>query len=402
MNTRLLVASSTRVLTRYKLRSFFMSLGIIIGVAALVVMRSIGSSAEQDMLAKIERMFSASSMTIMNSGSASRAGIRKPGKMTIEDLDAIGEKLDQVVDWSPSVYGGDREVVYRGRNRSLRIVGKSDRAELVSGRGVIEGEFFSEADVRSASRVALIGHKTAEALFEGEDPLGKQIQIEGSPYRVKGVLEPHGIDPHGMDLDDEVHVPVTTMMRRLLNIEIIGSAKLIISNANAVDSTVDQVADILRARHRLADDELDDFSIYTPTQVQGLVREANRVLTVYLPATAGIALLVAAIVIANIMLISVRERIGEIGLRKAVGATDRQIGGQFLLESLAITTVSGGLGVALGAGILLAIARTVSPELQIATDSVVLGLLAALVVGVLAGYLPARQAALQEPVDALR
>jgi putative ABC transport system permease protein len=205
-----------------------------------------------------------------------------------------------------------------------------------------------------------------------------------------------------MDLDDEVHVPVTTMMRRLLNIEIIGSAKLIISNANAVDSTVDQVADILRARHRLADDELDDFAIYTPTQVQALVREANRVLTVYLPATAGIALLVAAIVIANIMLISVRERIGEIGLRKAVGATDRQIGGQFLLESLAVTTVSGGLGVALGAGILLAIARTVSPELQIATDSVVLGLLAALVVGVLAGYLPARQAALQEPVDALR
>ena len=133
-----------------------------------------------------------------------------------------------------------------------------------------------------------------------------------------------------------------------------------------------------------------------------MVREANRVLTVYLPATAGIALLVAAIVIANIMLISVRERIGEIGLRKAVGATDRQIGGQFLLESLAVTTVSGGLGVALGAGILLAIARTVSPELQIATDSVLLGLLAALVVGVLAGYLPARQAALQEPVDALR
>ncbi|MGB6992507.1 MAG: FtsX-like permease family protein, partial [Thermoanaerobaculia bacterium] len=160
--------------------------------------------------------------------------------------------------------------------------------------------------------------------------------------------------------------------------------------------------DILRARHRLADNELDDFSIYTPTQVQALVREANRVLTVYLPATAGIALLVAAIVIANIMLISVRERIGEIGLRKAVGATDRQIGGQFLLESLAITMVSGGLGVALGAGILLAIARTVSPELQIATDSVLLGLLAALVVGVLAGYLPARQAALQEPVDALR
>jgi len=402
MNTRLLLASSTRVLTRYKLRSFFMSLGIIIGVAALVVMRSIGASAEQDMLAKMERMFSASSMTIINSGSMSRAGIRNPGKMTIEDIDAIGEQLDQVVDWSTSVYSGDREVVYRGRHRSLRVIGKSDRAEFVSGRGVMEGEFFSEADVRSASRVALIGHQTAEALFEGEDPLGKQIQIGGTPYRVKGVLEPHGIDPHGMDLDDEVHIPVTTMMRRLLSIEIISSAKLLISSADAVDGMVDQVADILRARHRLAADEPDDFSIYTPTQVQGLVRKANRVLTIYLPATAGIALLVAAIVIANIMLISVRERIGEIGLRKAVGATNRQIGGQFLLESLVVTMVSGGLGVALGAGVLLIIARTVSPGSQLATDSVLLGLLAALVVGVLAGYLPARQAAIQEPVDALR
>lgn len=402
MNTRLLVASSTRVLTRYKLRSFFMGLGIVGGVAALVVMRSIGASAEQDMLAKIERMFSASSMTIMNSGSASRAGIRSPGKMTIEDLDAIGEQLDQVVDWNPSVFAGDREVVYRGNNRTLRIIGKSERAEHVSGRGVIAGEFFSEADIRSASRVALLGHKTAEALFEGEDPLGKQIQIEGAPYRVKGVLEPHGFDPHGMDLDDEVHVPVTTIMRRLLKVEVITSAKLIIADVDAVDSTVDEVADILRARHRLADQELDDFSIYTPTQVQASVRKANRVLTVYLPATAGIALLVAAIVIANIMLIGVKERTGEIGLRKAVGATARQIGGQFLLESLAVTIVAGGLGVALGACILLVVAQTLNPDLRIATDSVLLGLLAALLVGVLAGYLPARQAALQEPVDALR
>jgi putative ABC transport system permease protein len=402
MNTRLLIASSVRVLTRYKLRSFFMSLGIVIGVAALVVMRSFGSSAEQDMLDKMERMFSASSMTLMNSGGMSRAGVRNPGRMTLEDIEALGEQFDAIVDWSSSVYGADHEVVYQGLNRNLRVIGKSDRAEFVSGRGVMEGEFLTAADIQSASRVALIGHKTAESLFKGEEPLGKLIQISGKPYRVKGILEPHGIDPHGMDLDDEVHVPVTTMMRRLLNVEVITSARLTISSVDAVEGMIDPVADFLRARHRLADSEPDDFTIYTPTQVQSLVKKANRVLTVFLPATAGIALLVAAIVIANIMLIGVRERIGEIGLRKAVGATNRQIGVQFLLESLAIAVLSGGLGVALGAGSLMVVARTTSPETQLSIDSILIGLVAALVVGVLAGYLPARKAAQQEPVEALQ
>jgi putative ABC transport system permease protein len=282
------------------------------------------------------------------------------------------------------------------------IIGGSERAEAVSGRGVTVGEYFSGADVRSAARVALIGSKTAEALFDGEEPVGKRIQIGNSPFRVKGVLEEHGVDPHGMDRDDEVHVPITTLMRRMLDLDTIGSAKLIISSTEEVDNTVEQVAELLRVRHGLADDEPDDFSIFTPTQVQQAVKKANRVLTVYLPATAGVALLVAAIVIANIMLIAVRERIPEIGLRKAVGATDRQIGGQFLLESLAVTVFSGVLGVGIGAGILVAVARMMSRETKVTPDSIVLGLGAALVVGILAGWLPARQAARQEPVDALR
>ena len=402
MNKRLLLAGSVRILTRYKLRSFFMSLGMVIGVAALVVMRSMGSGAEQVMLDKIERMFSASSIFIMNTGGAMRGGLRNPGQLTIDDLEAIDDQLEQVIDWDPGVAIGSREVQYQGRNRSLMIVGHSERAEFVKGRGVIEGEYFSKADVRSASRVALIGTKTAVALFGDQDPVGKQIRIGTSPFRVKGILEPHGVDPHGMDRDDEVHVPITTIMRRLLNVDIIGSAKVIVSSAAEVDETADRIAEILQVRHGLAVDEPDDFSIYTPTQVQKSVKEANRVLTVYLPATAGIALFAAAIVIANIMLIGVRERIAEIGLRKAVGATNRQIGWQFLLESLAVSVISGAIGVGMGAGILMAIARTMNPETRITPDSIILGLVAALVVGILAGFLPARQAALQEPVDALR
>jgi putative ABC transport system permease protein len=379
-----------------------MSLGIVIGVATLVVMRSMGSGAEQEMMSKVEKMFSAGSIMVVNSSGGMRGGQPGLGKLTVDDIEAIGAQLEPVIDWDPSAAINRREVQYQDRNRSLMILGESERAEFVSGRGVSEGKFFSEADVRSAARVALIGTKTANALFSDEDPVGKQIQIGTSPFRVKGVLEPHGMDAHGMDRDDEIHVPITTLMRRMLDLDTIAMAKLIVSRPEDVEETAEQVAEILRLRHRLADDEPDDFSIYTPTEVQQRVREANRVLTVYLPATAGIALLVATIVIANIMLIGVRERIGEIGLRKAVGATSRQISGQFLLESLVVTVISGALGVGLGAGILVVIARTMSPETRITPDSIILGLVAALVVGMLAGYLPARQAAQQEPVEALR
>ena len=392
MNKRLLLAGSVRSITRYKLRTFFMSLGIVIGVAALVIMRSMGASTEKDTLDRFKRVFSGASIFIMNNG----------GALTIEDIEAISAELPSIVDWNPSRADGVHELRYRDRNRSLMIRGQSKRAEFVMDRGVSEGEYFSEEDVSSAARVALLGKKTADALFGGEDPIGKRIQIAGSPYRVKGVLEEAGVGPHGNDRDDTAHIPITTLMRRLLNVDTIGNAKLIVSSIDEVDETADQIAGILQERHALALDEPDDFAIYTPVQVQGMIKEANRVLTVYLPATSGIALLVAGIVIANIMLIGVRERIAEIGLRKAVGATNRQIGGQFLLESLALTAISGALGAGLGAGLLTAFGRTGHAQIAIAPDSIVLGLVAALVIGMLAGFLPARRAALQEPVDALR
>ena len=391
MNTRLLIAGSVRTLTRNKLRTFFMSLGIAIGVAALVIMRSMGAGTEQDMLDKFQKVFSGASIFIMNTG----------GKLTIEDLEAISAELEQVVDWSPRRVE-ILEVRYEDHNRTVAIYGESERAESVIGRSVTEGEYFTEDDVRSSARVALIGSKTAEALFGGENPVGKRIQIDNAPFRVKGVLEDAGIGPHGNDRDDTVHVPITTMMRRMVNVDTIDNAKLIVSSIDVVEDTADEIAGILQERHTLAIDEADDFAIYTPAQVQGLIKEANRVLTVYLPATSGIALLVAGIVIANIMLIGVRERIAEIGLRKAVGATNRQISGQFLLESLAVTAISGAVGAGVGAGLLAAFAQTGHAQIPLAPDSIVLGLVAALVIGMLAGFLPARRAARQEPVDALR
>jgi putative ABC transport system permease protein len=379
-----------------------MGLGIMVGVAALVVTRSIGTGAQQDMLAKIERLFSAGSIWVVNSSAAMHGGVQKLGQLSLEDVAALEDEIEEIIDVSPILSTGGIEVRSALANRTSLVIGTTEREEYVGDRGVVAGEFFTAAEVRSSARVALIGLTAAEALFGADDPVGQQVQIAGAPFRIKGVLERFGADPHGMDRDDEIHIPITTLMRRVVNVDTISRVKVLVSSTEAVEPTVDRIADVLRARHGLSDDTPDDFAMYTPTQVQERVKEANRVVTVYLPATAGIALIVAALVIANIMLISVRERIPEIGLRKAVGATDRQISGQFLLEGLTVTLISAALGTGLAAAVLGALGHMSGGGASMTADSAILGFLAALVVGASAAFFPARQAARQEPVDALR
>jgi putative ABC transport system permease protein len=379
-----------------------MGLGIMVGVAALVVTRSIGTGAQQDMLAKIERLFSAGSIWVVNSSAAMHGGVQKLGQLSLEDVAALEDEIEEIIDVSPILSTGGIEVRSALANRTSLVIGTTEREEYVGDRGVVAGEFFTAAEVRSSARVALIGLTAAEALFGDDDPVGQQVQIAGAPFRIKGVLERFGADPHGMDRDDEIHIPITTLMRRVVNVETISRVKVLVSSTEAVEPNVDRIADVLRARHGLSDDTPDDFAMYTPTQVQERVKEANRVVTVYLPATAGIALIVAALVIANIMLISVRERIPEIGLRKAVGATDRQISGQFLLEGLTVTLISAALGTGLAAAVLGALGHMSGGGASMTADSAILGFLAALVVGASAAFFPARQAARQEPVDALR
>jgi putative ABC transport system permease protein len=379
-----------------------MGLGIVVGVAALVVMRSIGTGAQQDMLAKIERLFSAGSIWVVNSSAAMHGGVQKLGQLSLEDVAALEDEIEEIIDVSPILSTGGIEMRSALANRTSLVIGTTEREEYVGDRGVVAGEFFTAAEVRSSARVALIGLTAAEALFGDDDPVGQQVQIAGAPFRIKGVLERFGADPHGMDRDDEIHIPITTLMRRVVNVDTISRVKVLVSSTEAVEPTVDRIADVLRARHGLSDDTPDDFAMYTPTQVQERVKEANRVVTVYLPATAGIALIVAALVIANIMLISVRERIPEIGLRKAVGATDRQISGQFLLEGLTVTLISAALGTGLAAAVLGALGHMSGGGASMTADSAILGFLAALVVGASAAFFPARQAARQEPVDALQ
>jgi putative ABC transport system permease protein len=402
MNVRALTTASLRSLWRNKLRTLFMSLGVAVGVATLLAARSLGVGSEQALLAKVDRMFGLSSIMVVagNRGAGPRTG--PSTTLKIEDLEAIQDRLEQVKATDPTLTLGGRELKYRDLNREVTLHAHTERAEQVWDRGVVEGRFFTASDLRSAARVALVGTKMAAILSGDESPIGAEILLDSVPFRVVGVLEPMGIDPHGEDRDEDIHVPTSTAMRRLLNIDYIGMAKILVEDPTLVEDTAGEIAEILRQRHAIAEGETDDFTIFTPAFIRQRVGEASRVLKVYVPAAGAVILLVAAIVIASIMLLSVRSRIAEVGLRKALGATERQIEAQFLLEALGVSLLSGLVGLGLGAAAVSVVAGRLGIPTVITAQSVVLGLAAAVAVGALAGIVPARKASRLDPIEALR
>ena len=330
MNPMRLTWHSVRMMNRYKLRTSFMMLGSIIGVAALTLVVSVGQATERKMLKMVAQVFGDSSVIILDRGSQMMGGPRSPGvRLKVDDIEAVAKGLPGIDAWDPQ-QGISTPVRHGEATETAQILGESERSERVWNRRASRGEFFDQAAVTGSARVAVIGQTVANELFKNADPLGADIQIGVVPFRVIGILEPWGTDPHGMDRDNEIVVPITTLMRRLTNVDTISSAKLLVSDAGRTEEMTPEISRILRERHRLSAGQPDDFSILTATEVRQMVGQVQRVLFLYLPLVAAVSLVAGGIVSTSLMLASVNERTAEIGLRRAVGARAEDIRLQFL------------------------------------------------------------------------
>ncbi len=393
-----------RAMARNRGRTFLMMLGTFVGVSALTVLMAVGRGAQREVLQRFDAVFSGSSMFVRAGGGRMRPGAHgaHSSTLTVADVRAIDSAMAEVVLADPMQVAGEREVQYGGRTSRIRIEGHSEAAEVVWNRSVTRGAYFTAADVASAARVALVGEGVVGELFLGRDPIGEQIRIGAVPFQVIGVLAQVGVDPHGQDKDDEIIIPISTLMRRVTNVDYVMAAKLALTPGADLDAASLRAGEILRRRHGIGPGQEDDFSLFTPVQVQQMVRSANRVFTVFLPLIAALAIVVGGIVVANLMFMTVHERRSEIGLRKAVGARARDIRLQFLAEAAAVTGLGGVLALVAGVIVLGLLGHIRGAAAGMQWDTALLGIAIAVAVGIVAGVPPARRAAALDPIQTLR
>jgi putative ABC transport system permease protein len=402
MSTTRLVGLSVRAMGRHKLRSGFMMVGSLVGVAALTLVVSIGQGVQAKFLKTVRQVLGDSAVLILGGGTRLMGSPRADlGRLTVDDIAAVARQIPEIRAWDPQ-QDLSMPARYRDATATVRVLGESERSEQVWGRTVTDGHYFVASDVAGSARVALIGQTVARMLLAGEPPVGADIRIGTVPFRVIGVLEPFGIDMHGMDRDNEIVVPLSTLTRRLTNTDNIAMAKVLVRDPARAGEAAREIARILRERHGLAGAQPDDFQILTDAEVQRNIAVIQRVFYLYVPLMASVALIVGGIVSAILMLSSINARVAEIGLRRAIGARPEDIRLQFLIET-AVTTIGGGLAGVL-AGYIGAVVIATHMHLgdTFSWGAVLVGLVASGVTGLLAGVLPARRAAQLQPADALR
>ena len=389
-----------------RLRTFLTMLGMVIGVGAVILMMAIGEGAQQSIKRSIDSM--GSNLFVILSGSSSASGSRSgsgnSSALNINDANAVGD-LEDIAAIAP-ISTGNAQIIFSGNNWNTSIIGTSPTYFSIRGWNVDSGELFSDADIRSANRVALIGKTVAENLFGDDiDPIGKTIRIKKSPFMILGVLESKGQSFDGRDQDDTIIVPITTAQRKLFGNQIPGSVRMIMAQAKSekyMGVAEDAINDLIRQRHNIRENAESDFSVRNLTAMAKTASETAKTMSMLLGAIASISLLVGGIGIMNIMLVSVTERTREIGIRMAIGAREKDILLQFLLEACVISIVGCVIGVALGLGGALLVKKMVGAEILISMQSIVLAFSVAASVGVFFGYYPASKAAKLHPIEALR
>ncbi|MBS0496987.1 MAG: ABC transporter permease [Proteobacteria bacterium] len=405
MNLLTIIGEALRALRQNRLRTGLTMLGMIIGVAAVVLMLSIGQGARTKINETIAAM--GSNLFLVVPGATSSGGFSfgsgSVRTLTINDAYAIAE-LPSVSATAP-VTTGTVQLNYAAKNWSTIITGTTPNYFAVGNWKMDAGTAFTESDLRSAARVVVLGSVTAKNLFGDEEPIGKTIRITNRPFVVVGVLMAKGQSLTGRDQDDTVLIPITTSERQITGNQFPGSIRYMLvqgKSASDMDIAEIEITQLLRQRHRIAKGKENDFTVRNLTAIADVATDAAKIMSIVLGAIASVSLLVGGIGIMNIMLVSVTERTREIGIRMAIGADQRAILTQFLLEAIVICVMGGVIGLLVGIGGAWIVSRVADMLIVITVGMIGLAFLFSSAVGIFFGFYPAKKAASLKPVDALR
>lgn len=404
MNFANLFRIALKALGNNKFRGFLTMLGIIIGVGSVITMLAIGQGSKKSIQAEISEM--GSNMIMIHPGEDMRGGVRLSADdmqtLKVKDFEDIRQECGHVSLVSPSV-NSTGQAVYGANNTPTSVYGVNEEFLDIRGYKVQDGDIFSEQDIKTAAKVCLVGKTVIDQLFtNGENPVGKVIRFGSIPFRIVGVLESKGYNSMGMDQDNLIITPYTTVMKRILAITYLQEIVCSALSEEYTDEAISEITDVLRRNHKLKEADDDDFNIRSQQELSLMMTSTSDMMSTLLAAVAGISLLVGGIGIMNIMYVSVTERTKEIGLRMSLGAKGRDILAQFLIEATLISITGGLLGVVLGVAASYVVKAALSYPILIQPWSIVVSFLVCTIIGIFFGWYPARKASNLDPIEAIR
>ena len=399
---KLLIIALT-ALKSNKTRFFLASLGIMIGIAAVIVMVAIGKGSQHEVMTVIAKM--GENLLTINAGEMKRRGgrLRLSGNVTtlnLRDVDYLSKEVDGITFVAPFEIK-EMKVKYLQVLTSTNIAGSTLEFLETRNYRIASGEMFTEMDQKLGARVGVVGKTVIKNMLGGEDPLGKTVRINAIPFRIIGIFESKGLDSDGIDQDDILLIPIKSMLRRILNQNYISTIYAKADSRRNIERVAAKIKTVLRDRHKIADDAENDFTIISQIDLENLKAETSELFTRLIVGVAAISLVVGGIGILAVMLISVKERTHEIGIRRAVGATKGDIVGQFLFESILIGLFGGFFGVVLGVGITFGASTWGAENLLLDTNSIYISTSVCMMIGVIFGLFPAIKASRLDPMVAL-
>ncbi len=403
MNLLLIPRVALKALIQNAMRSALTALGIIIGVGAVICTVAIGEGAS----ARVEQAITniGANMVWVEAGGVNRAGVRTGSdstkSLTLEDYQAIKEHIPLVTNVTPQS-DGRVQLVYGNQNWGTSVRGVGPEYLALKSWNLARGGMYTDVDVQRANNVCVLGQTVAEQLFGGDDPIGETIRVKDQPCAIVGVLEPKGQSATGQDQDDQLLMPYTTVMKKIIGHTWLDDVLCSATSAAVVDQAEQDIAELMRERHHIRPGAADDFNLRHPTEIAEAVKASTQTMELLLASIASVSLVIGGIGIMNIMLVSVTERTREIGLRMAIGARGRDVRLQFLVEAVILSLIGGAVGTLAGIGGSQAISNALSWPTRVSPDAILLALAFSAAIGIFFGFYPASKAAALDPIEALR